>query len=248
MTILPYELREAEPKRLGLIALQSDETIEDEFRRLTPEWVSLMTVRAPSSAEASRDGLAAVGARLPDAMALLPSGRVFDAVGFGCAAASAEIGVGPLGDALRRGGVARSAADPVSAFGAACAVLGVRRVGVLSPYGGGVLDRLLAAISALGVTPAVAASFDEAHAAKIARIEQTSIMEAARAIAFGVEFDALFLCCANMPSLEAIEPLEDALGVPVLSSNLVLAWRMLGLAGARMREDAPGRLFETTLR
>ena len=44
--------------------------------------------------------------------------------------------------------------------------------------------------------------------------------------------EAMLLAGTGMPSLRAILPLEAARGVPVLSSNLCLAWALARITGA----------------
>lgn len=49
MTRLPATLDTARPPRLGLVVLQSDETIEGDFRRLVPNGADLLVSRVPSA-------------------------------------------------------------------------------------------------------------------------------------------------------------------------------------------------------
>jgi len=75
----------------------------------------------------------------------------------------------------------------------------------------------------------------------VARIAPDSIMAAARQAARGA--DAVFLSCTNLRTLDVIDALEAELGIPVLSSNQVLAWHMAQATGAPLTADAPGQLF-----
>ena len=84
-------------------------------------------------------------------------------------------------------------------------------------------------------------SFDMAEEALVARITRASLEEAARTLVAGAEVDGLFLSCTNLDTLDVIAPLEAALGLPVLSSNQVLAWHMARLAGLN-GGWGPGRL------
>ena len=88
----PYTKRSETRTKLGLIALQSDRTIEDDFRRLMPADISLLVSRVRSSTEVSSDTLAEMEGVLSDAAALFPRGHSFDVVGYGCTSASAVIG------------------------------------------------------------------------------------------------------------------------------------------------------------
>lgn len=56
--------------------------------------------------------------------------------------------------------------------------------------------------------------------------------------------DAIFIPCTAVRTLDAIEPLEEAIGKPVVTSIQATMWRVARLAG--LEHDAPqgGRLFE----
>jgi maleate isomerase len=53
----------------------------------------------------------------------------------------------------------------------------------------------------------------------------------------------IFLSCTNLRTLDVIDALEAELGIPVVSSNLALAWDMARRTGAPMAQSAPGRLM-----
>jgi len=56
--------------------------------------------------------------------------------------------------------------------------------------------------------------------------------------------DALFISCTNLRALDLIPTLEKETGVPVMTSNQVLAWDMLRLAEIDRGETAAGALWE----
>jgi maleate isomerase len=57
------------------------------------------------------------------------------------------------------------------------------------------------------------------------------------------EAQAIFIGGNGFRATGAVEPLEDALGRPVLTSNQVLLWSLLQLAGAAFAVEGYGRLF-----
>jgi len=78
---------------LGLVVLQVDETIEQDFRRLFPSpGVALYTSRIPSGADVTPETLTAMEAELPRAAGLLPAAASFGAVGYACTSAATLIG------------------------------------------------------------------------------------------------------------------------------------------------------------
>ncbi|SIS59527.1 maleate isomerase [Roseivivax lentus] len=243
MTHFPYDSLDADEARIGLIVLSADESLERDLRDLMPLRVNLLTSRVPSGDEVTEETLGAMAEALPAAARLLPQARRFDAVGYGCTSGAAVIGRARVA-ALVGGAVpARAVTDPVTALTAACAALGLRRIAILSPYVAAVSDRLRAALLSEGIETPLFGTFDEAAEEKVVRIAPHSIIAAGRALMAEGGAEALFLSCTNLRTLGVIAPLEQALGLPVLSSNTVLAWHMLRLAGIADRRPDLGTLF-----
>ena len=243
MTVYPYSLSEGPARQMGLVVLQADETIESDFRRLVPRDVRLMVSRVPSGADVTPETLQAMADHMTAAARLFPMHSKLDAVGYGCTSGTAQIGAARIAELIKAGVETRAVTEPVSALIAACKALGVSRLAFLSPYVEDVSARLREVIAAGGVETAVFGTFAEPTEANVARIDGPSVTGAAQALVPGSGAEALFLSCTNLRTLDLIEPLEDALGMPVLSSNLVLAWHMLRLAGGPASSEAPGALF-----
>ncbi|QXT38750.1 maleate cis-trans isomerase family protein [Gymnodinialimonas ceratoperidinii] len=231
MNSLPYVRTLDHPAPLGLVVLQADESLEHDFRRLLPEDAELLVTRIPSSPEVSPEGLAAMESDLTAAASLLPRGTRFSAVGFGCTSGAAQIGTAEVAARTRAGVDAAEVSDPVTALIAACHAMEIHRLALVSPYVEAVSARLMAVLSRAGIEISAFASFNEASEARVVRIAPASIADAARSTAAHAPCDAVFLSCTNLRTLDVIAPTERALGIPVLSSNLVLAWHMAQLAG-----------------
>lgn len=85
--------------------------------------------------------------------------------------------------------------------------------------------------------------FGERVEARVARIDPASVRAAACEAAQRAGAEAVFLSCTNLRTLDIRSDLETELGLPVLSSNQVLAWHMARLAGVAPGGHTPGRLF-----
>ena len=246
MSPLPYTLTGPIGSRasLGLVVLQADEVIEQDFRRLfgTPD-IALYVTRIPSGAELTGGTLAAMEAELPRAAGLLPPAVAFAAIGYACTSGATVIGPTRVAALVR--GAARVAAvtDPLSAAITAFRALGVRRIGLISPYIIEVAGALSAALEAAGFSITGFASFEEQEEARVARIAPGSIRAAALDIGRRPEVEAVFLSCTNLRTLDSIAGLEVELGKPVVSSNQALAWQMARLAGIEPLDPAWGRLM-----
>lgn len=236
-TVDPYDAR------LGLIVLQSDETIEDEIGRLRPDRVALYHSRVPSEPEVTTDTLAQMEQDLPAAAGQLPRPVRFDVVGYGCTSGTSVIGAQRIAELVSAGCDTARVTEPISALVAACGHLGLSRLAFLSPYVETVSDTLRGALAGQGVETPVFGSFDEAEETRVARIDGASIHAAARTLAGQGGVDGVFLSCTNLRTFDLIPAMEAEIGLPVLSSNQVLGWHMLRLAGKQA--NGPGRLFRS---
>lgn len=242
--VFSYDTQELSAPRLGLIALQSDETIEGDLRRLIPSSADFFVSRVASDVEVTSDTLAAMEGHLTQAARLFPTGCRFDALGYGCTSGTAQIGVDRIAERARAGTQADTVTQPLSALIAACRSMGLHKLALLSPYVGEVSDRLRTVLSEAGVDTPVFGSFNVGTEATVVRIDAPSIITATRTLVQDADVDGVFLSCTNLRALDVIAPLEDELGLPVLASNQVLAWHMLCSAGVPAASGAPGKLFK----
>lgn len=240
----PHNLEATRAAQLGLVVLQSDETIEMDFRALLPPEIELFVSRVPSSPQVTSETLAAMEGHLGQAASLFPQAAKFEAVGYGCTSGSAQIGPARVAELIKGATQTKAVTNPLTALVAACRHLGVTRLGMLSPYIAQVSQRLQEALADEGIDTPVFGSFDVAEEARVVRIDTQSIITAAESLAKTGGIDALFLSCTNLRTLAAIAPLEAQLGLPVLSSNQVLAWHMLRETGQSAAPSAPGQLFK----
>ena len=246
MQTLPFDLIPdiGSAATLGLVVLQSDETLEQDFRRMfTARDVAIYVNRIPAAEELSASSIAAMEAELSRGAGLLPRAASFDAVAYGCTSGTTLIGADAVADMLRLGVDTPVVTDPLTAALAALKHLKARTIGLVTPYIEPIAAPVRDAFEAAGHTVANAVTFGEAEEAKVARIGPDAIRTAARAVADGA--DAIFLSCTNLRTLDVIADLEAELGVPVLSSNQVLAWHMAQSTGASVDAAAPGKLFQS---
>ena len=229
---------------MGLIVLQSDETIEQDFRRIFGAGPLIYVTRVPTATQVTRDTLQQMAETLPAAASLFAEPTEFSVVGYGCTSGTAQIGADNIARLVREGCTTPEVTQPVSGLLAACATLNIKRLGFLSPYVEDVSSHLVNVLEANGVACPVFGSFDEACETVVAHISSQSTYDAAVTLAAKGGIDALFLSCTNLRTLDIIEKLEAETGLPVLSSNQVLAWHMAQLSGKDLTNLPFGTLFK----
>ncbi|WP_187430845.1 Maleate isomerase [Roseobacter fucihabitans] len=239
----PYVLDTKKRPQLGLIVLQSDVTLEDDMRQLLPASVSLHVSRVPSAQTVTAETLAQMEDHLAAAAGLFPRGLCFDMLGYGCTSGTAQIGASRIAQCLRQGTQARQVSEPLSALVTVCGALDVTRIAFLSPYIESVSNTLRETLAAHGIQTPAFGSFCEEQEARVAQIDSASIYDATCRLAEETNVQAVFLSCTNLRTLEVIPQLSRSTGLPILSSNLVLAWHMLQATGAIDQDSQPGDLL-----
>ncbi|MCE8548449.1 aspartate/glutamate racemase family protein [Ruegeria pomeroyi] len=229
---------------LGVIVLETDETLEDEFARIMRvAGIALYHSRIPMVPEIRPDTLARMEQDLPASARLLPPSLSFDAIGFGCTSASTVIGSENVANAIQSACPGAKVTDPLAAIIASCRHLGAKRLGFVTPYIPEVSAGMRGKLEQAGFEIAGFGSFEEGNDRVVARITKNSILAAVENVAAQAPCDAIFVSCTNLRCLDVIAIAEERVGVPVLSSNLALAWHMLQLADVKDSRPGLGRLF-----
>lgn len=250
MTYAPYTLTGpiGSKATFGLIVLQVDETIEQDFRRLFPDPdIAIYVSRIPSGAELTPETIAQMAQDLPAAATLLPQAPDYDVVAYCCTSGTTLIGIDQVCTLVQGAVKTRYVAQPLSATFNAFIALRASSIGLVSPYIDTVSGPMRETFEAAGYRVPAMMSFGEEVEANVARIDPASIYEAALVVGTRPDVDAVFLSCTNLRTLDVIEELENRLGKPVVSSNQALAWHMARLANAPLSDDAPGLLFSKPL-
>ncbi len=230
--------------RLGLVVLESDQTIEAEGRLLDLPGVDVYHARIANDLEVTHETLTAMAERLPAAAALLPGEFEFDAIGYGCTSAATLIGSDRVAELLAEAHPGVPSSNPITAAIAAFEALGARRIVVVTPYSAEVTRPVAEQFADAGIEVVGLGSFLETSDLVVGRISPQSVAAAVRTMTTAVDCDAVFVSCTSVRLMADVARLEAEVGVPVVSSNLALFWHLLRLAGVSDPVDNLGRLFE----
>lgn len=231
--------------RLGLVSLASDYTVEHEFQQVLRHLpgVALYVTRVMNDPVITPETLAAMAGRLTAAAETLLPGDTVDAIAYGCTSASMVIGPQRVAALVNAAKPDTAVTNPISSALLAFEALGIRRVGVLTPYTADVNAGIQQFIDAAGVAVPAFASFNEPSDTVVAAITPASLRTAILTLADTTELDGIFVSCTSIRLLEQIETLEADLGMPVTSSNQALIWRTLRSGGIKDAVEGFGSLF-----
>ncbi len=234
--------------RIGLLVLESDQTMEWEMRLMTHlPGVSVYHARLANDVVVTPETLANMEAELPVAASLLPDYLELNALGYGCTSGSTIIGEERVASILDEKHPGVPSSNPLTAAKAALRALGVKRLGLVTPYTPDVTQAMQDRFEAAGIKITTVGSFYEDSDAVVGRIDPHAILEAAVSIGSSDAVDGVFISCTSLRAAGIIEQAETSLGKPVTASNHALAWHLLRLAGIEDEVDGFGRLFRQQL-
>jgi maleate cis-trans isomerase len=233
--------------RIGFLVPPGNPTVEPEMMELAPEGVSLhftrMNADGPAGTHSGQEerNLSQV-ASVPECVKLLAmvSPRV---IVMAHTATSYTLGQKREAELVAHMEVLGSARF-ITAFGSvleAFAHLGVRRVAYGTPYSAEMTARGKQHLETCGLEVV-----SSGHLANVRNIYEEN-SERAYAIARQVDrpdADVIFLSGVGMPTLDALQVLEEDTGKPVISAASAMMWHALRTAGVGCSIKGYGRLLE----
>ncbi len=218
---------------IGMVA-PFDFTLDRELWRWVPDDVSLYLTRLPyvsasmtvEMATAISD-VTAVHRATQDV--LTPEPLV---VAYACA--SGSFIAGPAGERVlvqtMRAAGAPAAVTTSGALTDALHLLGITRLAIATPYIDPVTERLISFLAECGVE--TVSSVGLGMLSHIWRVSYAEVVTTVRSVD-RKDAEAMFISCTNLPTYDIIEPLERALGKPVLTANQVTMWSALRAMGVQ---------------
>lgn len=216
---------------IGLVVLQSDETMEHELKRWLPATYRLFHTRIPNSQKIDEHSLQAMKVRLPESVRLLPTNTQFRVIAYGCTSASTLIGEQAVTEEIQQAvGYAVQVTNPISAIKAQLQYLKAKRIALLTPYAPDISTALVSNLEHSGYSIVNSGTFNETQDHRVARISSESILSAIGQLGADKNIDALVASCTNLRTYDLLAAAVDKINCPVVSSNSALAWHIQQLA------------------
>ncbi len=219
--------------RVGLIVPSSNTVAEVDFYRRLPPGCTLHTARMYLEETTPEGEAEMLDHHLPTAISDLATTRP-EVMVFGCTSAGALRGNTYEAELIAR----IAAATGAETFSVAAAVRRTilsrasRRVGVITPYVDSLNEKIRQSLEADGVGVEAIHGLGITDNFAIAEVQPARIVSFAQECFEGSDIDLLFASCTNFRALDAREEIQEALGVPVVTSNHAALLVVLDQIGA----------------
>jgi len=221
--------------KIGLILLATDQITLYEFEAILKDTgvLSFPSRVMMDSVELTPEVLMAIKNELASATNTILPGMTLDVVALSCTSASMTIGEDEVARIIKQSDPNREikeVTNPYSAIKNACKFLDVNELGVITPYSievtQGIIDGMQPNIKTIS-----AATFNNTNDNLVPSIHPDSIKEAVIEMAKDENINTIFVSCTNLNICRYIDELEKITGKTILTSNQVMAWDILRLAG-----------------
>ena len=207
-------------KRVGLIVPSPNTVMEPDLLRNLPPQVTLHTARMLVEGRITIEAEERLlDEYMPKAAQEIGTMRP-DVVIFRCT--SAEALRGPdYAESLRQELAHATGAPTVTVLSAVAEELrrlNAKRVAVLTPYSPEVNETIQRSLEEMGYQVVHMDGLDIRDGFGFAEVTPEEIVEYARKQMRGVEADCLFVSCANLRAVEALDDIREAVGMPVVTS------------------------------
>jgi maleate isomerase len=232
--------------RAGVLVPSGNSVAEPEIRAMLPPEVSMLVTRLALRGS-SKPELMRMLDRLESASELLADAKV-DVIVFHCTAVS-TFAPELAGDIRER----IQSASGTKCFTTADAIiealhcLNATRLSLLTPYIDEVHEREIAFLEANGFRVDGSANLGINTNTEMAELSPEAILQWA-ANRVSPRADACLMSCTAIKSAPVIYPLEQASGLPVLTSNQCMVWHLLQSNGINRGVGRYGRLFSIEAR
>lgn len=145
--------------------------------------------------------------------------------------------------ALRAEGAQAPVISSAGALLDGIAALNVSRVAIITPYMKPLTQAVVEYLEAAGVEVVDSLSLEVPDNLAVARLDPTDLRKHRHELDLSRAEALVLSCCVQMPSLPSIQPVEDEIGIPVLSAATATTYRILQELGLPPEVPNAGRLL-----
>ncbi len=237
------KIKKSKIYRMGLVALATDFTIENDFNKVLPSnEIGFYVNRLPSYNPLSKKNYLKMNSKLTEITGNLLPKQKFNSIAYGCTSGTIASGNKVIKKKIIRAKPGAKVSDPISAAINAFKKLKIKKLTIFTPYAQSinktVVDYLIKHKFKILSFHYLNLSSD----VDIGQVDTNFLYNYLSKIKLK-DSDGLFISCTALPVLDILDKLEKKLKKPVLSSNQVLIWESLRNTGYKKSIKGFGKLL-----
>tara|TARA_B100000945_G_scaffold100728_1_gene79114 strand:+ start:1053 stop:1808 length:756 start_codon:yes stop_codon:yes gene_type:complete len=229
--------------RIGLIALSTDFTIEQDYRNICHQIpVDIFVNRIPFENPLNHENYLKMSEHIPEVSAQILPNQKIDVIAYGCTSGTIAIGAEKITEQIHKAKPDCLVTTPITAAIKAFKKLSLKKIAVLTPYPKDVNLTVFNYLKENDFEIDSFNSFNLNYDSEIAQVSLESLMTQISKINLK-NIDGLFVSCTALKIVDILDEVEKEFKINVVSSNQALIWDCLNLLNIKNNVFDYGNLF-----
>ena len=240
--VRPNILPSSNPK-IGVIALSTDFTIEQDFRKICHNLnVDIYVNRIPFENPLNHENYLKMANYLPDIANNILPGEKIDSIAYGCTSGTVAIGDKIIVDKIHKTKPNVYVSTPITAAIKSFSKMKINKIAVLTPYPKLVNETIYNFLAKHNIEITSFSSFNLEYDSDIAKVDPQHLLETINNLEHQ-NADAIFVSCTALRAVEILDQAERDTSKFVISSNQALIWDTIRSVNLNSNIDGYGKLF-----
>lgn len=229
--------------RIGVVALSTDFTIEQDYRRICHNLpVDIFINRIPFQNPCTHENYLEMSSHLPSIVGEILPNQQIDTIAYGCTSGTIAIGKDKIESQIHKSKPGAYVTTPITSAIKAFKKLNINKIAVLAPYPRLVNETLFDYLNNKFIEVDTFSSFNLDSDVDIARVDPKYLIKIIQSINSS-NIDAVFVSCTAIKVLEVLQIAEDIISKPVISSNQAMIWDSLRSVEIKSSVNGFGKLL-----
>ena len=229
--------------RIGVIALSTDFTIEQDYRNVCHSIpVDIFVNRIPFENPLNHENYLKMANHISEVSSQILPSQDLDIIAYGCTSGTIAIGSDRIKEEINKTKPKAKVTTPITAALKAFNHLGLKNIAVLTPYPKDVNVTVYNYLIDNNINIESFSSFNLEYDSEIAQVSIASLEKEIKKIDLS-NVDGLFVSCTALKILDVLDRVERSQNTIVISSNQAIIWDCLRSVGIDSNIKGYGKLF-----
>ena len=210
--------------RIGVVALSTDFTIEQDYRRICHNIpVDIFVNRIPFENPLTHENYLKMADHLPKIVQDILPDQKLDTVAYGCTSGTVAIGEERIVSQIHKSKPGVYVTTPITAALRAFKKLDINKIAILTPYPKLVNETVYDYLQKRRIEVDSFSGFNLEYDSDIAKVDPQHLIKTIKNINYS-DADAVFVSCTALRIAEVLQEIEDLIKKPIISSNQAIIW------------------------
>ena len=229
--------------RIGVIALSTDFTIEQDYRNICHSIpVDIFVNRIPFENPLNHENYLKMANHISEVSSQILPSQDLDIIAYGCTSGTIAIGLDRIKEEINKTKPKAKVTTPITAALKAFNHLGLKNIAVLTPYPKDVNVTVYNYLIDNNINIESFSSFNLEYDSEIAQVSLSSLEKEIKKIDLS-NVDGLFVSCTALKIVDVLDRVESSQNTIVISSNQAIIWDCLRSVGIDSKIKGYGKLF-----